>query len=77
MEEPRCTRGRARETHGSIARRLRHSPAPWHVKLATNLGYRFYARNLQRFYNCDWMVDMTRLESEPIVPLTAAGRIVT
>jgi radical SAM superfamily enzyme YgiQ (UPF0313 family) len=40
----------------SIARRIAHSPAPWPVKLGTNLGYRFYAHNLSRFYNCDWMI---------------------
>ncbi len=40
----------------SIARRIRHSPAPWPVKLGTNLGYRFYAHNLSRFYNCDWIL---------------------
>ena len=40
----------------SIARRIRHSPAPWPVKLGTNLGYRFYAHNLSRFYNCDWII---------------------
>ena len=40
----------------SIARRIRHSPAPWPVKLGTNLGYRFYAHNLARFYHCDWII---------------------
>ena len=40
----------------SIARRLRASPSPWPVRLGANLGYRFYARNLHRFYNCDWVV---------------------
>lgn len=40
----------------SIARRIRYSPAPWPVKLGTNLGYRFYAHNLSRFYNCDWII---------------------
>jgi len=40
----------------SIARRIRHSPAPWPVKLGTNLGYRFYAHNLNRYYNCDWII---------------------
>jgi radical SAM superfamily enzyme YgiQ (UPF0313 family) len=40
----------------SIARRIRHSPAPWPVKLGTNLGYRFYAHNVSRFYNCDWII---------------------
>jgi radical SAM superfamily enzyme YgiQ (UPF0313 family) len=40
----------------SIARRIRHSPAPWPVKIGTNLGYRFYAHHLSRFYNCDWII---------------------
>lgn len=40
----------------SIWRRVRHSPAPWPVRLGTNLGYRFYANNLSRFYNCDWII---------------------
>jgi radical SAM superfamily enzyme YgiQ (UPF0313 family) len=40
----------------SIARRIAHSPAPWPVKVGTNLGYRFYAHNLSRFYNCDWII---------------------
>jgi radical SAM superfamily enzyme YgiQ (UPF0313 family) len=40
----------------SIARRIGDSPAPWPVKLGTNLGYRFYAHNLGRFYNCDWII---------------------
>jgi hypothetical protein len=26
------------------------------VKVGTNLGYRFYAHNLSRFYNCDWII---------------------
>jgi hypothetical protein len=43
----------------SIARRISHSPAPWPVKLGTNLGYRFYAHNLSRFYNCDWIIGRT------------------
>lgn len=43
----------------SIARRIAHSPAPWPVRLGTNLGYRFYANNLSRFYNCDWIIGST------------------
>ncbi len=49
----------------SIARRIHHSPAPWPVKLGTNLGYRFYANNLNRFYNCDWIIGRA-----PAYPLT-------
>lgn len=44
----------------SIVRRIAHSPAPWPVRLGTNLGYRFYANNLSRFYNCDWIIGSTR-----------------
>lgn len=39
-----------------IVRRIAQSPAPWSTRLATNLGYRFYANNLSRFYNCDWII---------------------
>ncbi len=49
----------------SITRRIAHSPAPWTVKLTTNLGYRFYAHNLSRFYNCDWIIGRTGNESKP------------
>ena len=41
----------------SMARRLRATPAPWHVAIITNLGYRHYAHNLHRFYTCDTMID--------------------
>ena len=44
----------------SIARRIAHSPAPWPVKLGTNLGYRFYAHHLNCFYNCDWIIPRGR-----------------
>lgn len=62
----------------SIAARLRHSPAPPSVRLMTNLGYRFYAHNLQRFYNCDWMLETSRETQETgvdpkLVPITVAG----
>ena len=40
----------------SILARLPHSPAPWGVRLASNLGYRFYANHLNQFYNCDWII---------------------
>lgn len=40
----------------SMARRMVRSPAPWSVRLGTNLGYRFYAHHLSRFYNCDWII---------------------
>ena len=43
-------------SYRSIWQRIRSSPAPWPVRLGTNLGYRFYANNLSRFYNCDWII---------------------
>lgn len=55
----------------SICRRILRSPAPWPVKLGTNFGYRFYAHNLSRFYNCDWIIGnarnrhLNRIESVP------------
>ena len=52
----------------SIARRISYSPAPWPVKLGTNLGYRFYAHNLSRFYNCDWIIG--RATSRPEIRAT-------
>ena len=44
----------------SMVARLASSPSPWPVRLGTNLGYRFYAHNLHRFYNCDWIIGRAR-----------------
>jgi radical SAM superfamily enzyme YgiQ (UPF0313 family) len=52
----------------SIFRRLSHSPAPWPVRLGTNLGYRFYAHNLHRFYNCDWIIHQSKAPSKEQTP---------
>ena len=30
------------------------------LRVATNLGYRFYAHHLSRFYNCDWIIGSNR-----------------
>ncbi len=42
----------------NIFRRLRHTPAAWHLALLTNAGYRYYARHLTRFYSCDAMAGL-------------------
>lgn len=42
-------------SYRSIAKRLLGSRTQLPVALATNLGYRFYAHRLNRFYTCDWM----------------------
>jgi radical SAM superfamily enzyme YgiQ (UPF0313 family) len=41
-------------SYRSMLRRLRRSPSPLPVSVGTNLAYRFYGRNLHRFYSCDW-----------------------
>ncbi len=40
-----------------IMKRVLRNPKQMHVALLANLGYRFYARNLNKFYNCDWVLD--------------------
>ena len=42
------------------------------MRLGTNLGYRFYANNLSRYYNCDWVIGRQR-PMEPLVPLTVGA----
>src|SRR3984957_6339883 len=60
-----------------ILSRLSPSPAPWSVRLATNLGYRFYANHLSSFYNCDWIIGRsgqnTKREEDPL-PLSLTLR---
>jgi radical SAM superfamily enzyme YgiQ (UPF0313 family) len=40
----------------SMLKRMAFSPSPLWVRMGANLGYRFYAHNLRRFYNCDWLI---------------------
>jgi radical SAM superfamily enzyme YgiQ (UPF0313 family) len=49
----------------SIARRILASPSPWPVRIGTNLAYRFYAHNLHRFYNCDWVIGGRAPQEQP------------
>ena len=44
----------------SMLKRLAFSPSPLPVRIGANLGYRFYAHNLHRFYNCDWILGLGR-----------------
>lgn len=41
----------------SIARRLWKAKNFWPLAMTANLGYRFYAHNLQQFYTCDWPIE--------------------
>jgi radical SAM superfamily enzyme YgiQ (UPF0313 family) len=52
---------------GGIARRLKKTPASWSLALLTNLGYRYYAHRLHKFYTCDWRFD----RPEPPAPWSA------
>ena len=45
-----------------IWRRLRRSSASPLLALTTNLGYRYYANRLSRFYNCDLMIPERRAQ---------------
>ena len=65
--------GKHAYSYRSIWRRLRATPAPWPVRLGTNLGYRFYANNLSRFYNCDWIIGRTPASRNDPAPVSAAS----
>lgn len=41
-------------SYRSIMKRMRRTPIPKALYLGANMGYRFYANRLDRFYTCDW-----------------------
>ena len=55
-ELERRTEATWKRTYGlrGIAKRLAGARVQLPVAIAANLGYRHYARNLHRFYTCDW-----------------------
>lgn len=57
----------------SIASRLWRSRVDPHLLLAANLGYRFYARNLHRFYSCDWFLGLGPEARSPRSPAEGAA----
>ena len=58
----------------AVASRLCTSAAPRMVTLASNLGYRYYAHHLGRFYHCDWILGFGGgSAADETVPLTVAG----
>lgn len=59
---------------GNVARRMRYTAAPWPVAAMTNLGYRYYAHRLHRFYTCDWVLNPVRPDhsSELLSPSSSA-----
>jgi radical SAM superfamily enzyme YgiQ (UPF0313 family) len=59
----------------SIASRLLRSRVDPHLTLAANVGYRFYARNLHRFYTCDWFLGLgPEVAAQPAVRRGMAPR---
>ena len=64
----------------SIAKRLWVARNFQPLALTANLGYRFYAHNLHRFYTCDWPIQalpprMNRMAITP-VPTTATNKAI-
>lgn len=59
----------------SIVRRIRSSPAPPWIALSANLGYRHYAHNLQRFYNCDWVIQAGKKGAATFFERTPAEKV--
>lgn len=45
--------------YSSIAKRLAGSRVQLPVAIGANLGYRFYAHHLNKFYTCDWMLSQS------------------
>lgn len=64
----------------NMTRRLWHTPTSWPLALTTNLGYRYYAYRLNRFYNCDvpllpqWLGGSPDADAVSTVPPPAARR---
>ena len=56
-----------------IAMRLSKTVSPWPVAIGANLGYRFYARRLNRFYTCDWPIGRSEPRAD-FTPLTVTAR---
>jgi radical SAM superfamily enzyme YgiQ (UPF0313 family) len=63
-------------SYASILKRLSASPAPLSVKVFSNLGYRFYAHRLHKFYNCDWVLGgrPVRRAARGLVDLSVSAR---
>jgi radical SAM superfamily enzyme YgiQ (UPF0313 family) len=57
----------------SISRRLWTAENFYPLAVSANLGYRFYAHNLHRFYNCDWPIDPSWSTPMPAARESRAG----
>jgi radical SAM superfamily enzyme YgiQ (UPF0313 family) len=57
--------------YSAIARRLWKANALEPLGIAANLGYRFYAHHLSRFYTCDWYLSMPSMTKPPSIATEA------
>jgi len=62
----------------SIARRLWVARNFQPLAFTANLGYRFYANNLHRYYNCDWPIQVfpPKTSNTPAAPTTTDSRAI-
>jgi len=65
-------------TRSAIARRLWKARAFEPLAIGANLGYRYYAHNLHRFYNCDWHLSPigTPLDLKRVIPIQTKRKAV-
>lgn len=52
----------------SMAKRLWNARNFQPLAFSVNLGYRFYAHRLHKFYTCDWPIDSMARRPSPVVP---------
>lgn len=65
-------------SHWAIARRLWKAKAFEPLAIGANLGYRYYAHNLHRFYNCDWHLSPvgTPIDLKRVIPIETKRKVV-
>jgi radical SAM superfamily enzyme YgiQ (UPF0313 family) len=61
--------------YSSILRRITANPSGIPLAITANLGYRFYAHHLRKFYTCDWFLPSDApAPLNHFVPVAAVGR---
>lgn len=61
-------------TYSSIAKRLWRAKNFQPLAMTANLGYRFYANHLDRFYTCDWPIQVLPGMGKPRMPKVVAAK---
>ncbi len=60
----------------SIGRRLWNAKNFQPLGFSVNLGYRFYAHSLHKFYNCDWPIDSMMRKAAPSISGAKVGQTI-